>query len=328
MKYFQLFIVLLALFIGCKQKRQPVNNLNPIRQTQSETIVNDKQAIAFLTDFYIKYYGEHRDKKGIENYVSKRLLNRMDSLTSRENLELDYDPFIQGQDWDSEILIKTLEIKPLKNENEYRVSFLRFENRNEEKTNVDFILNIDEDGKFRIYSILNDEYLNFKNEKSKKRPENNQKLSLKEEGENLKISNESNEVTLKNVIVNEISLSTSYGLISSDEFYLMYENNASAVKSIEIYKFNFGQGILKLQSKELLKFGSEGISDNLFFYENKLVDNSYGYEKLNKLESNIGDNFTKNPIKQNIFRNSKHIELKIIKDESPENYFIDKTTFD
>lgn len=87
----------------------------------------------------------------------------MVSLTMDDNLILDYDPFIYGQDWDENVLIKSLEIKPLKNKNEYRVSFFRFEKNDEKRTNIDLLLKNNSEGKPLIYSILNDEYLNFSN---------------------------------------------------------------------------------------------------------------------------------------------------------------------
>lgn len=152
--------MLLGLLINCKQTNQSIissddqiNSLNPAITD------NVNEGIEFLKEFYTKYYGEYRDRKGLENYVSSRILNRMDSLSSEENLTLDYDPFIQGQDWDTNVLMKSLRINPLKNKNEYRVSFLLFEER--DTTNIELLLKKNEKGKLLIYSILNDEYLNF-----------------------------------------------------------------------------------------------------------------------------------------------------------------------
>lgn len=328
MKCFNLYIALLLLFIGCKQNGQSIhNNESSIVQTNSVIANDNKEGIKFLMEFYTKYYGEYRDTKGIENFVSSRILSRMDSLSTDGNLVLDYNPFIKAQDYDNKTLMKTLQIKPLKNLNEFRVSFLLFNGEGEDRTNVDLLLEKNKDGNFLISSILNDEYLNFKNETSKKQIATPQKLSLSAKAKNLEISIAGKKIILKNTIINEMSLSTSFAPIRDKEFYVMYENNASMVKTAEIYKLFYDNNTLKLSSKEVLKFGPEGISDNLFLYDNKLIDTSYDYEKLNNLESTTEDSFTKDPIKKNVFKNSKKIESKEYKNISPEDYFVDKSTF-
>ncbi len=141
-------ILILTLFANCKQKNADHSN-------------NDERGIEFLTDFYAKYYGENLDRKGIENYVSSRILKRIDSLSEGDNLVLDYNPFIKAQDYDWKIIKKTLIITPLKNKNEFRESFLLFGKKNEERTKIDFLLKEDENHKLLIYSILNDKCLNF-----------------------------------------------------------------------------------------------------------------------------------------------------------------------
>lgn len=163
MKYFNLYITLLALLlISCKETNHNTDGIqNTNTQLNSVSNFNNNDGVAFLTEFYAKYYGENRDKKGIEKYVSNRILKRMDSLTMEDNLILDYDPFISGQDWDENVLKKSLEIIPLKNKNEYRVSFFRFNKDDEERTKIDLLLKNNSEDKLLIYSILNNEYLNF-----------------------------------------------------------------------------------------------------------------------------------------------------------------------
>lgn len=152
--------MLLGLLINCKQTNQSIISSDDQINSLNSTITdNVNEGIEFLKEFYTKYYGEYRDRKDIENYVSDRILKRMDSLTNEDNLILDYDPFIQGQDWDTNMLIKSLSIIPLKNKDEYRVSFLLFEER--DTTNIDVLLKKNEKGKLLIYSILNDEHLSF-----------------------------------------------------------------------------------------------------------------------------------------------------------------------
>ena len=163
MKYFSLYITIVVLFINCK-KADHYNGSAQKSNTQIDSAVSDnkKDGVEFLTEFYIKYYGENKSRENIANYVSNRILMRIDSLTIGDNVILDYDPFIYGQDWDEKELVKSLKIKPLENKNEYTVSFFKFNKNGKERTNIDILLEDNGKGKFLIYSILSDEYLNFK----------------------------------------------------------------------------------------------------------------------------------------------------------------------
>ncbi len=168
--YFMRTIIFLFLFvsitISCKQEPESVksNTIDTLK------INNSEKAIQALTEFYVLFYGSDKplnDKNKMKNYVSERILKKIDSLTSNEkNLILDYDPFIKGQDYDGDVIKKTLKIEPLKNENEYRISFLLFDDKNEKRTYVDVLLKKDKNKNFLIYSILNDEYLSFKKDNS------------------------------------------------------------------------------------------------------------------------------------------------------------------
>lgn len=165
MKYLSFCITILVLLYSCKEfQHQTDNTQKAITQIDSATNItnNNQDGVAFLTEFYKKYYGEFRDKKGIKNYISYRVLSRIDSLTKCDNLILDYDPFISGQDWDEKVLKESLEIKALESSNTFRVSFFKFNKNNEERTNIDIMLEKSVQGKFLISSILDDEHLNFK----------------------------------------------------------------------------------------------------------------------------------------------------------------------
>ncbi|MFV0530852.1 MAG: DUF3828 domain-containing protein [Flavobacteriales bacterium] len=189
MKHIRLYIALIVLLIGCKQKGQSISkNENPITETKFDTTIDKREAIEFLTDFYTKYYGEYRDRKGMEDYVSVRILNRIDSLSKEDNLVLDYDPFIQGQDWDTKILIKSLKIKPLKSQNEYRVSFLRFGRKDERKQNVDFSLVNNEKRNILINNILSDDYLNFNIKKNNENFKNEEKKSFQNDKQRFNVN--------------------------------------------------------------------------------------------------------------------------------------------
>lgn len=161
------FILALTIFIF-------INCIGESKKIYSKDInVNTKifygdtiQGIKTLKEFYFKVYGN--DTISISSmedlqrkFVSERLLKRIDSLSEEDNYVLDYDPFIQGQDYLGEVIKKTLKVKPLKNQNEYRVSFFLFDEKNEKEKNIDFLLKKDNNGNFIIYSIINNEYLNF-----------------------------------------------------------------------------------------------------------------------------------------------------------------------
>ncbi len=80
----------------------------------------------------------------------------MDSLNSDpENIILDYDPFIQGQDFDGNLIRKSLRIEH--KDNVYTATFELFEG---EKIVVIYELILENDSKILINKILND--VNFK----------------------------------------------------------------------------------------------------------------------------------------------------------------------
>lgn len=163
MKYSNLYIILIMVFVGCKKEDHNSTDTKILPNKLNLNITNTNQdGILFLKEFYTKYYGEYSDRKGIENYVAYRVLSRIDSLTKGDNLILDYDPFISGQDWDDKVLKESLEIKALENRNTFRVSFLKFNKKDRERTIIDIMLEDKVQGKYLIKSILSDQYLNFK----------------------------------------------------------------------------------------------------------------------------------------------------------------------
>jgi hypothetical protein len=165
MKKILLLFFLMLIFTNCKDSSHTVQNILVSNVTNSN--IDTIQGIKTLKEFYLKFYGSDTifdDKNLKRKFVSERIIKRIDSLSDEEDLILDYDPFIQGQDYFGHIIRKTLEIKPLKNKDEYRVSFLLFGEKNEKRTCVDFLLKKVEKENFLIYSILNDEYLNFNND--------------------------------------------------------------------------------------------------------------------------------------------------------------------
>ena len=138
-------------FISCRDKK----NANNAAAESTDTEV----AIATLKAFYSSVYNGSLDNQEVlfKQYVSKQLLEKIDELSA--DMTLDYDPFINGQDFFADVLNSTLKITPLQNKNEYRCCFLLFGNNDEKETCVDYLLEKDKDGHFVISKILNDDIL-------------------------------------------------------------------------------------------------------------------------------------------------------------------------
>lgn len=148
-----IIIFILIAFISCRDKKNANNIATEPTPTDTEV------AIATLKAFYSSAYNDsvHSRKVLFKQYVSKQLLEKIDELSA--DMTLDYDPFIDGQDFFADVLNRTLKITPLENKNEYRCCFLLFGNTYEKETCVDFLLEKDKDGHFVISKILNDDIL-------------------------------------------------------------------------------------------------------------------------------------------------------------------------
>ena len=146
-----IIIFILIAFISCRDKK----NANNVAAESTDTEV----AIATLKAFYSSVYNGSLDNREVlfKQYVSKQLLEKIDELSA--DMTLDYDPFIDGQDFFADVLNSTLKITPLENKNEYRCCFLLFGDTNEKETCVDYLLEKDKDGHFVISKILNDDIL-------------------------------------------------------------------------------------------------------------------------------------------------------------------------
>ena len=146
-----IIIFILIAFISCRDKK----NANNAAAESTDTEV----AIATLKAFYSSVYNGSLDNREVlfKQYVSKQLLEKIDELSA--DMTLDYDPFINGQDFFADVLNSTLKITPLENKNEYRCCFLLFGNTYEKETCVDYLLEKDKEGHFVISKILNDDIL-------------------------------------------------------------------------------------------------------------------------------------------------------------------------
>lgn len=158
MKYLNFSLTIAVLVLGCKKQQQYTGTETEISdQSHVVAAITDSTAQGFLTEFYQKFYGEYNNRDGFEKYVSAKLLDKINFLSEKDNLILDYDPFIQAQDYDASLIRKSLEVSSLKNKNEFRVSFILPERNG--RTFIDLLLRKNSKEKFEIYSILNDEYL-------------------------------------------------------------------------------------------------------------------------------------------------------------------------
>ena len=148
-----IIIFILIAFISCRDKKNANNVATEPTPTDTEV------AIATLKAFYSSVYNGSLDNREVlfKQYVSKQLLEKIDELSA--DMTLDYDPFIDGQDFFADVLNSTLKITPLENKNEYRCYFLLFGNTYEKETCVEFLLEKDKDGHFVISKILNDDIL-------------------------------------------------------------------------------------------------------------------------------------------------------------------------
>ena len=148
-----IIIFILITFISCRDKKNANNIATEPTPTDTEV------AIATLKAFYSSAYNDsvHSRKVLFKQYVSKQLLEKIDELSA--DMTLDYDPFINGQDFFADVLNSTLKITPLENKNEYRCCFLLFGDTDEKETCIDLLLEKDKDGHFVISKILNDDIL-------------------------------------------------------------------------------------------------------------------------------------------------------------------------
>lgn len=158
-------ILLIIVMFALQSCKHEIKAEEKNTQNQKNVEIISDEAIESIKEFYLTFYGVEtppKDNDLKKKYISERILNRFDSLTSDgENLILDYDPFIRGQDYNPDTIKKTLKIEALKNKDEYRVSFLLFGSDDEKRTFIDYLLKKNEKGRFLIYSIINDDFFNF-----------------------------------------------------------------------------------------------------------------------------------------------------------------------
>jgi hypothetical protein len=151
-------IILSAIaLLGCTQaaKRQAADTEKP--SLVAPVSKEEEQAINTLREFYELWITEHSkdidiDENAIadieKKYVSKELSVKLKKVFAE--YELDYDPFLNAQDYDIRSL-KTLEINPVAEQNDtYRICY----NYDNEHTNCMTLFLVKTNGKYLINDIL------------------------------------------------------------------------------------------------------------------------------------------------------------------------------
>ncbi|OWP84469.1 hypothetical protein BWK59_05260 [Flavobacterium davisii] len=284
---------------------------------------NKTEEINFLNKFYKSYITKWDNNKEINSLkqknLSEELVNSITELTN--NGELDYDPIINSQDTNEDIL-KTLKIKYLIENDFYEISYFNSYKKNKNyiylkliKKNKSFIIN---DIKVNdIKSILN---LSLPKEANNASLKNNFEITSK--GNDIIVNYNGKQIRYKNFIVNEMSVSTTINKEKDDIVTLVYEYNASSTKMKEQYKLSFINNELFINYKESVKFNSKGIAICRVYSNNYPLKN-HSFEDIqsigNKLIFSYND---KKPIAY--FYNNKSIRFgEVSYKSSLEDFFVE-----
>lgn len=156
--YFSIILLVLA----CKKSATDQVNSIVITDTPIEKSIDHSKAIRFIEGFYQNNYGtDDLDSSNFTQFLSQRVKDRMEEFSDVDNLILNYDPFIQAQDFDATMISYTLKVDQASGkEDEYNVSFKLFEGQTEPPTNI-IIQLVEKDGSFLIDGVKNDQYLSF-----------------------------------------------------------------------------------------------------------------------------------------------------------------------
>lgn len=152
-----LLAVICLFLLSCKTQSKKDNSFKEKNNPKQSTYENE---INIIKSFYIECYqkGSGFDEKIIDNYLTEDLINLMESLRDEDNYILSYDPFIKGQDYNPNILLKSLKIKSTDKPNEFSINLKLF-SLDEDYTNI--ILGIKKyRKKYLINSVINNNLLN------------------------------------------------------------------------------------------------------------------------------------------------------------------------
>lgn len=255
-------IVTIIFFNSCKGQEK--EQVNIITNNQAQTIVTKSGVYYYTPNHKVKdslkkamgeknFYITADDNNAYFSEISQKLDNNLIKLKSR-NIYFENENF-------------NLSIDALKN-NWGIVKYI--------KGNKPVIFS------FVDYNLL----LNDKNSDSNTQENNNL----------IRIENTSlfvNQKEFKDLIINEMSLTTSLEIVNDVSFFLTYEYNASSTKMKQIYSFVCKNNTIYLISKEILKYSKEGSLSNKVYLKNYKLTNQL-YSDLEDIGSSLNDSFLKN----------------------------------
>lgn len=138
---------------------------------------------------------------------------------------------------------------------------------------------------------------------------------------NIILNCDNQQTVYKDLIINEMSVSTEFIQEKENSFSLVYDLNASDTKIKEKYVFVYSQKGLTLAYKEVIKFGREGISLNTLYFNNYAM-NQKTYEDIQSLGSDIQDNFNTSTPVNFLYDSQKRIFAKETYQSTPEDLYI------
>ena len=97
----------------------------------------------------------------------------------------------------------------------------------------------------------------------------------------------------KDIIINEMSLTTSLEIVDEKRFNLTYEYNGSSIKQKQVYNFIYNENAIHLISKEILKYGQKGSLSNKIYLKNYILTNQF-YSELEEIGSSLNDSYSEN----------------------------------
>ena len=284
---------------------------------------NKVKEISYLKNFYGEYVNNWDNESKInairKDNFSKALISGINVANSTG--KLDFDPIINAQDVDNNLL-KTLNIKYQKNDDFYEVSYLDSYKNSKLST---YIKLINYKSSFLISDIkvnniesivaLND------NNSIKKPIEINNKFKTIKRGNDIVIVLNGKEDIYKNLVRNEMSISTILTLQKDNDFILNYDLNASTTKIKEQYKFQYLNNKLHLIFKEVIKFNSNGIATNRTYFSNYSMKNKT-YDDIQSLANDSNFQYDKNSSIIYLY-GLKNVSFgKVLYKLSTENFFI------
>ncbi|WP_294229708.1 tetratricopeptide repeat protein [uncultured Chryseobacterium sp.] len=124
------------------------------------------------------------------------------------------------------------------------------------------------------------------------------KVAIK--GDDLIVVYKNKKEVYKNLIVNEMSVSTELIQNNDRGFSLFYDQNASSTKIKEKYDFIYSDTGIFLVDKEIIKFGQDGLMMTRLYLDNFNLLNKT-YEELQSLGAELPDHFEQGSSSMSIY---------------------------